>query len=58
MARRKLVNKNTRNVNKGKSGSYAVTLPMEMVKKLGWQDRQKVVFVLRGKTIVIKDWSK
>lgn len=55
--RRKLVNKNIRKINK-KSGSYLVTLPMEMVKKLGWREKQKVEFDLEGKKIIIKDWKK
>lgn len=58
MPRRKLINRNTRNIMRGGNGSYSVTIPVEMIKKLGWQERQKVVFSLRGKTITIKDWSK
>ena len=35
-----------------------LTLPIEIIKKLKWRERQKVVLNLRGQTITIKDWKK
>jgi antitoxin component of MazEF toxin-antitoxin module len=58
MSRRKLVNKNIRKLTKASSHSISVTLPIEMVKKLKWREKQKVVVDLKGKTIFIKDWKK
>ena len=60
MARRKLKEKNIRKLMRtGRNGrSVAVTLPIEIVEKLKWRERQKVVVKLRGKTITIKDWKK
>lgn len=55
--RRELKNKNVRKVFK-RAGSYAVTIPMEMVKELKIREGQKVEFSKRGKSIVIKDWKK
>jgi antitoxin component of MazEF toxin-antitoxin module len=55
--RRKLTNKNIRKIGK-KSGSYIVSLPMEMIKRLGWREKQKVEFDLEGEKIIIKDWKK
>jgi len=55
--RRKIVYKNMRKIYK-KAGSYAVTIPMEMVKKLKIREGQKVKFSKRGKSIIIKDWKK
>lgn len=40
------------------SGSYAVTLPMRIVKNLGWQEKQKVVVTQEGKKIIIEDWKE
>ena len=44
----------------GKAGkySYSVTLPMEVVRELGWKMRQKVVVSRKGKAISITDWVK
>lgn len=55
--RRKLSEKNIRKVYK-KSGSYGVTLPMEIVKELNIREGQKVVVKKVGKRICIEDWKK
>ena len=55
MARRRLDKKNTRKlIRLGKS--VAVTLPIDMVRKLKWRKGQKVVAKLRGQKITIEDW--
>lgn len=53
---RKLVDKNVRKIYK-KSGSYALTIPIEIVKKLDIREGQKVVVKAKGKSIVIVDWK-
>ena len=41
-----------------KSGdSYAVTIPIEMISKLKWREKQKVVVKMKGKSIIIRDWK-
>lgn len=55
--RRKLVDKSVRKIY-NRSGSYAVTIPMEIMKELKWREKQKVVVKRRGKSIIIKDWKK
>jgi len=57
MARRQLKNRNTRKLVK-RDASYTVTLPIEFVRSLRWQNKQKVVVEKRGKELVIKDWKK
>jgi len=57
MARRRLEDRGTRKINKIAS-SYYITLPVEMIRDLGWQEKQKVTVEQKGKTIVIKDWKK
>lgn len=54
--RRKLKDKNIRKVYK-KSGSYAVTIPMEIIKELKIKEGQKVVVKKRGEGILIVDWQ-
>ena len=54
---RKLNQTNIRNIQKS-GGSYYVTLPIEVIRDLGWKERQKVVIKkVSGKKIEIKDWK-
>lgn len=50
-------NKNIRKITKTGSGSYYVVIPKEMIKEIGWKERQKVVVKKSGKEIIIKDWK-
>lgn len=55
--RRSLGQENIRSLTKTSSGtSYAITLPMAMVKKLKWKERQKLMVTMKGATLTIKDW--
>jgi len=59
MARRKLQNRNIRKLSRvGGGTSYSLTVPIEMMRFLKWQEKQKVVFSLdkRNKQLKIKDW--
>lgn len=60
MAQRKLKEKNIRKlIRMGRQGkSLGLTLPIEIVEKLKWKERQKVVVRLSGKKITIEDWNK
>ena len=58
MTRRKISEENVRKITKVGGSSYAVTLPLRIVKEFGWKEKQKVVVEKRGKEIVIKDWQK
>lgn len=57
MARRGLAERNIRKLTKVGGASLSVTLPIEIIRKLGWRERQKVVVTLRGKKIVVEDWK-
>ena len=43
----------------GKVGkySYCVTIPREIIRELGWRNRQRVVVGLQGDTVVVRDWK-
>ncbi len=59
MPRRSLNERNIRNLTKVSNGqSYAVTIPIEFIKKLKWQAHQKLVVTLVKDRIIIKDWEK
>jgi len=54
----KYSNKNIRKVTKTGSGSYYVVIPKDLVRKLHWQERQKVVVKKSGKGLRIDDWPQ
>lgn len=56
MAIRKLEDKNIRKILKS-GDSYAITIPIEMLNKLKWREKQKVVVKMKGKSIIIRDWK-
>lgn len=57
MSRRKLSEENIRNIQKS-NRSYYVTLPIEYIRTLKWQDRQKIIVKKEGKRLVIEDWKE
>ena len=58
MARRKLQNRNVRKLIRLGKRSTAVTLPIEVLRELKWNQKQKVVVKKRGKSVMISDWTK
>ncbi|MDP3881239.1 MAG: AbrB/MazE/SpoVT family DNA-binding domain-containing protein [bacterium] len=56
--RRKLEDRHIRKIQKS-GRSYFVRLPIELVRKYGWQEKQKlVVEEAPRKRITIRDWKK
>ncbi len=59
MARRKLSEKNIRKLTRmGGGRSMGLTLPIEILRKLKWRERQKIVVHQSGKKIILEDWKK
>lgn len=54
---RKIEEQNVRKLYKHAS-SYAITLPIAIVRALKWQERQKLVVELKGDRVIINDWKK
>ncbi len=58
MAQRKVQKRHIRNIQKSQY-TYYVTIPIEVIKKLSWQERQKVEVKAYGNgKILITDWKK
>ena len=57
MARRKLGEENIRKISKG-GDSYAVTIPVEIMDKLKWKEKQKVIVKKIRGGFSVKDWKK
>lgn len=56
---KKMEAENIRKITKTAGGdSYSITLPIELVRRLGWKERQKVKVALQGRTILIRDWKR
>lgn len=55
MARRK--EKDIRKISKSTSGSYYLTLPINVIEALRWRKGQKVRVKKYGKKIIIEDWK-
>jgi len=58
MAIRKLSEQNTRKLTRVGGTSLSVTIPVDIVRKLGWKERQKVIVKKAGPGISVKDWKK
>jgi len=50
-------NKNVRKLQHA-SRSYFLRIPPELIRELGWKERQKLVVKKRGKGLEIVDWKK
>jgi hypothetical protein len=58
MASRKIESRTIRKLTRtGNDRSISLTLPIEYVRELGWQDKQKVRVSKHGKKLVIEDWK-
>lgn len=67
MSNKKSQDKNTRKLtrlggkhalrSRGEGGSLGLTLPVEIVRKLRWKERQKVRVFLQGRSVIIRDWK-
>ena len=55
--RRNTYDKNIRKIAK-LGNSYALTLPIDLVRELGWKKTQKVTITKRGQGLLIQDWEK
>lgn len=58
MGVRKQNEQNIRKLTKLGGKTLAVTLPIEVVKKLKWREKQKVKVLVKGRHLIIKDWRK
>ncbi|MDP1834192.1 MAG: hypothetical protein Q8L11_04680 [Candidatus Moranbacteria bacterium] len=54
----KLKDKNTRKITRVGKTSLSVTLPIEIVRELGWREKQKVTIKKVRGGVMIKDWKE
>lgn len=58
MARRKTEDNSIRKLTKVGGKSIGLTLPIELVRELGWKEKQKVTVKRVYGGVLIKDWKK
>jgi bifunctional DNA-binding transcriptional regulator/antitoxin component of YhaV-PrlF toxin-antitoxin module len=57
VGRRKIGQEKIRNIQKS-NGSYLVSIPIELMRELGWAERQRVVITRSGRgKLVIEDYK-
>lgn len=56
MSRRRLEEESIRKITKI-GDSYAVTIPISLMRDLGWQEKQKVEVKKRGEGFLVKDYK-
>ena len=57
MGRRSLEDRQIRSLQKTAGGStYMITLPIELIRELGWKSKQKLVVKKHGDGLLVKDW--
>lgn len=49
--------KDIRKLTRVGRASFAVTLPVEYLAKLKWREKQKLKVLLKGRSIIIRDWK-
>lgn len=47
-----------RSITQNSTGTYSVSIPIGLMRKLKWRQGQKVTVTRRGKDLIIKDWKK
>lgn len=57
MARRKSEEHNIRHLMKLGETSYAITIPIEIVRDMEWKKKQKLIVTRYGDGIIVKDYE-
>ena len=58
MGRRKIGDEKIRSIQKS-NGSYLVSIPIELMRDLGWRERQRVVITRSGKgKLIVEDYER
>lgn len=57
MGARRAGEQQIRNLTQNRTGTYSISLPIELIRQLNWQQGQKLTVSKKGKTLVIEDWK-
>jgi hypothetical protein len=57
MGVRRVGENHIRSITKNNSGTYQISVPINLIRNLKWQQGQKVVVEQKGKSLTISDWK-
>lgn len=57
MGTKRIGQEQQRTIVQNSTGAYSVTLPVGLVRELGWRKGQKVVIKRHGKKLAVEDWQ-
>ncbi len=57
MGDRKRGQEQIRNLTQNRTGTYSISLPIELIRQLSWRSGQKLVVKRSGKKLIIEDWQ-
>ena len=58
MASRRIEKRNVRSLTKVAGRSFGITLPIDLIRSLGWRAKQKLTVTQKGKKLIVKDWKR
>ena len=58
MGARRAGEQNVRSISQNKTGTYQMSLPIELVRELKWKNHQRVVVKKQGNKLVVEDWKE
>ncbi|MBI3290409.1 hypothetical protein HYZ78_03375 [Candidatus Microgenomates bacterium] len=58
MAGRKIEQRNIRSLTKIAGHAFGITLPIDLIRALGWRPRQKLTVKAKGRKLIVRDWKK
>ncbi|MDZ7786191.1 MAG: AbrB/MazE/SpoVT family DNA-binding domain-containing protein [Candidatus Saccharibacteria bacterium] len=57
MGARKMGEQHIRSLTQNKTGTYQVSLPIRVIREMGWRERQKLTVTRQGKKLIVQDWN-
>jgi antitoxin component of MazEF toxin-antitoxin module len=57
MGARRAGEQEIRNITVNRTGTYQISLPIELVRLLRWQQGQKITVKKQGEKLIIEDWK-
>lgn len=58
MGTRKSSEQKVRNLTTNSTGTYSVSLPINLIQELRWKRGQRLVVTRQGKKLIIQDWQR
>lgn len=57
MGARKVGEQQIRNLTTNSTGTYSVSVPINLIQELRWRRGQRLVVTKQGKKLIIQDWQ-